>query len=38
MTVNDYLASLIAKETDLLEFAPQPTDPNQRKLPIDKVA
>lgn len=34
MSVNDYLATLIAQDTNLLEFAPRPADPSRLELPI----
>lgn len=34
MTVSDYLATLIAQDTNLPQFAPKPADPSRVELPI----
>ncbi|GIT82083.1 hypothetical protein LLS1_37520 [Leifsonia sp. LS1] len=34
LNVNDYLATLIAQDTNMLEFAPRPADPTRLELPI----
>lgn len=34
LNVNDYLATLIAHDTNMLEFAPRPADPTRLELPI----
>lgn len=34
LNVNDYLATLIAQDTNMLEFAPRPADPTHLELPI----
>lgn len=34
MTVSDYLATLIAEDLDMLQYAPQRNDPSRVELPI----
>jgi hypothetical protein len=34
LNVNDYIVTLLARETHLLEFAPKPADPTRLELPI----
>jgi hypothetical protein len=34
MSMSDYLATLIAEDTDLLELAPKLADPTRLELPI----
>lgn len=38
LSISDYLATLLATDLDMLQYAPRPTDPTRLELPITDVA